>query len=874
MATRTPMQIDSWDPAWWIKEWEDSLKEPESFLFVRSIRNVAQYLSVVFLKAGHAYDLSLLTTLRDLLRSQKLEKKLITKCDRNIIRDINSIGSTSRLDLTALAQFLSRLVAICQSDAFLEVLKNEFVKNIINPTNQSTKNRKIITNLLIRCLLDRFSPEFLKETASTSFLGSVLRHNRLTLQNALVSNNELSNLLEIVGRNTVTAIGNNSAGVVLDDKFFQNLFMNKVAWKRTIEYSLVELRVDLLNSEAELDQILDASPEERPVKMIGNPKLRAATDRFFQHFVDIVADIITNTLLNPPLISSSQRSDIVLNDYSQACSRIMNSAVPRSDRSTNPYSGVVNEALGSAVHRWLSDIFSENMPNKPDSSIISQVIIESLTDYLAQIDNQSFAKVGDGLFRFELTRKMITRLEQEARLMVTNVLSDLQPYSDKCTTPEELKKLFEMHVEKIFSMEISSYYVSDWLHVFNPAEARAMIDDLFTVFLSPEKTWIVFHEVSHLDCNGKKFEIDGVELFDSRKWDYGEGVAFDLARFRGATREEFQTESLVYQTYDSGKSVIKWIRGSARAKAKVRARDDRMAIRIARMQTHKAVSTLVFANSEKQFGFRPVIPLEALVTDENLKPDYTRAESVDTGITLKIDEEQLKITNFYDELMRTANPEVKTSLERALSWFYKARWEDVEHAKFASYWIALEQLVTKGSKVKDAIIEFIPKITTNWRRGGDWPYSLNYQLSIIVRAIEQDSAAHAKIKQISQMNGFEKDYGIIMQNLAMLQKILKRSPALQNLNQVKGFTNGRAWRLLSMEVKARREHEKFLIALAYQKRNELFHEGLSYSQELIFYNSKLEGIVYRTLSSLLEAHPSSTDMRAVVQQIEQPLPIA
>jgi hypothetical protein len=634
--------------------------------------------------------------------------------------------------------------------------------------------------------------------------------------------------------------------------------------------------VELDRLASDITKILNQTAEKDiPDKLMANASINNAISKYYQHFVDTVGDIVTDVLLDFPLVKSGPRSDIVYNDYSRYFSKIMSDIAPREDYDSDPYSGVANQALESAVHRWLSNIISENMPFKPEINLITNLLSSTLLELLKNGEKTAFSKeeVSDQLYRFELSRRMAKSLQREARKMISEVLDDIQNFVQKCTDADELRKLFALHLEVLFDLEISSYYVSSWLHSLDKSESVAMLNDFFKQLMTIEKPWIVFHQISNLDCNGKKFRIGDVEIFDSRTWDYGEGVSFDLGNFRAASIEEFKSEVQVYETFKSAKGEAKWSRSSARAKAKVYARDERTAIRIARTQTHKAVATLVFANSEMHFGFRPVIPQQALVADENLKPNHSHAESVDSGMPLKIDEKQVQITEFYDNLMRTSNMEVKIALERALSWFYKGRWEDVEHARFVSYWIALEHLVGKDKKKKDAVLDYVPRIIANWRRGGTWPYSLSSHISDLVKAITQNSVLYGKVQGRQELVGFEKDYGIIVANLPLLTAILKNTSSYQHLKQVKGFTKGRTWKWLSLEVKNRREHDRFQLSLANQKRNQLVHEGLSYAPELLFYNKILQELVRRTMSAFLETRQSSTDIDKVVQNIESPLPI-
>jgi hypothetical protein len=196
-------QITDWDAAWWVRDWEKSLEKPEKILFARSIRNMSQYLAGEFPKSANPHDLNLLAYLKGRLARKNLESRLLSKCDKNVLPNLTALLSIQKSDLKQIAAGLVNLTNIYQSDAYLLALHKEFIRNIKRPTKASAANISNVTGLLVRGLLDRFSPEYLKGLASSSFLGSLFQYHKGAFVNALTNDAQLFSLLPIVGQNVI-----------------------------------------------------------------------------------------------------------------------------------------------------------------------------------------------------------------------------------------------------------------------------------------------------------------------------------------------------------------------------------------------------------------------------------------------------------------------------------------------------------------------------------------------------------------------------------------------------------------------------------------------------------------------------------------------
>jgi hypothetical protein len=875
-------QVNSWQLSQWLDWWQSQLKKPEEIIFSRTVRNIAEYLSEELPKfptrAVMNYDAWLLDKIREEFGKRNIELSVLKECDRNAVQNLQNLLNASPLDLVATGKAFERIVELYHSEVFKDAIETEFKRNIRHPVKSSQKKIYNITFLLLRNLLRDFSVEHLTDLPLHSFAKSFISIHASQFRQAIELDPQLPiSLVSVVQHISNVALGN-AGSIQPTPDLYDEILHDRSRWMHNVERIIIELKVKLEGQAGVIEGIFKTDPSSLEQQILSTPDIELLLKNFCDAILNQISDQLTDRTIQYRDILLARGPDFTHNSYRDRIAEIMDSIAPTHTHGQHSmYHGFVAETLKASIHQWYSETLANESALEAVNmqKLFASIVFTKLFELIKSQGNITIENVKTQLFRFELKEAILKGIESETKRILPLMLRNILSLSPKLAEADSVSNLLKIHTDRtLAAIPRPSYYRSEFLQNLTDEMILTMLHDFFDKIRAPPTEWYVFHEVSDLDCNGKMFEIQHALFFDARTWDFGEGATFDPHQ-SGPEVPDFRSTYYVYDTYKKPNIETLYRRNSGRVRTKVKASDEGFAISLARIKTTQAMSTMVFSNSG-DFGFRPYLPLWSYVADSELSPIGTHGRSGEHSSTLKIDDKQMVTTEFYNKLMQWQNIETRNSLEKALSWFHNARWEEVPHVRFVSFWISLEHLISKeGASSKNRLLKYIPNLVANWRNSGDWSRSITHHLQLLINEVKSDQRLLAMVNSTPSLGSFDDDYAIILGNLPLLSKMLRGTPQASTLAQVRRFVRSRSRNLKWMyaEVNNKRQDYRFKTAMIYQKRHRLVHEGLSYAMELSLYNKVLQQIAWETLVILIEEYELDLDLDRTLQKLENPLPV-
>jgi hypothetical protein len=378
--------------------------------------------------------------------------------------------------------------------------------------------------------------------------------------------------------------------------------------------------------------------------------------------------------------------------------------------------------------------------------------------------------------------------------------------------------------------------------------------------------------IGDLNCSEQIFRIGKVTFYDARVWDFGEGYLFDSGYHPAIDMgEELKGE---FSRYDSQFSDGKTLRrNSARAFVDIKSRDSYSAIDEAKILVNKALDILVFSSSayKTDYGFKPQLPSYHYVVDEQGNANFSIRSDVHSEM-LQVNEVMDIISNFNRLLSQNDN-KFKIQLLRALTWYRKGLWEETPHAKFLSYWVALEQLiVTAGGKIREKKLEpltkYIPKLSVSWKELPS-TYSIRVRLGQVIAALKNDHELSRRLSLHPLLRDWQATPAVILENLTQFRKINTNRTILSLIVDLEDNTTGRGKQRIINELNSAQQSKKFLVTLLNHKRNTLAHEGKIYSPDLPYFTELLRGILVHVMEVLFQlGHKGTLD--SIVAEYNRP----
>jgi len=243
----------------------------------------------------------------------------------------------------------------------------------------------------------------------------------------------------------------------------------------------------------------------------------------------------------------------------------------------------------------------------------------------------------------------------------------------------------------------------------------------------------------------------------------------------------------------------------------------------------------------------------------------------DRSDILEIELDEKKTLEWY--IQSTSTSHRASRIYRALSWFNAAFWQDDIYAKFALYWIGLEQLLELDiyTNKREALLCIIPKVFVSWRDNGNADYALHTPLNEIVILLKNNRGYRDLLNNQEQFREWEKRDYVILENLPLLRTIIKDSKLERSIGNLEKWVHEHM-DSISSYVNTEREIIKFEIAYLYTKRNSIIHEGITESPQLPFFVKKLQIILKKMVSiSLLFPTEESWDM--ISHQFNRPFSV-
>ena len=361
-----------------------------------------------------------------------------------------------------------------------------------------------------------------------------------------------------------------------------------------------------------------------------------------------------------------------------------------------------------------------------------------------------------------------------------------------------------------------------------------------------KRPWKIIFLIGNLDCKGKIIKIGKTVIYDARKWDFGEDDFIDTSKnFHININEIFVSN---FETFHINHRRDGINRNSARAVIYVDAVDEFNALDDARRTLIESINLLVLEFSDKTYGFRPQLPLYFQMTDleTNRVPSGFHREDVYGIFELDL-MHQVILQTFDSFLSHAEHP--KEQILLALEWHQKGQWDQSEHVRFASFWIALEKLLVDYSGLRSRspekiLLHYIPKLTVTWRNTSVYDIII-HDIRRISNIIELNTDLKTKIKR-AMGKDWNRDYAIL-ENLDRIAKIANNveiGPLVSNLADYMKSENKNK---VKREIASKRIIEKFKVAYVHSVRNLLFHEAKIDQQVLADCNIILQNILYNLL---------------------------
>lgn len=858
----------------WVADWEKAIEKPEEILLCVSIANISDYLfeDSRYKRGFGPIQQEFWNKLKDLMATS-IEGGIIQSVDPTLV-----LRNLNENDFRSVRSFLNSIRLCYRSEKFLDELKKEILRIFF----EGVPYEFDLTKILIRALLFNFSVEYLKDLPKRSLSAAYFQNKKndiisLAMEDTCVLDNihSFSQILIERIKSTSAELGNDSD---ILNKCLKKLFYESSYWQNDIRYLVRFSKTTIEKHGSKLDALIKQKnktlTKEDLSKEINNDLLTNDIDHIIQEYARIVVINIVRKLLGDyqpgeegtkfledknyfAYFSSTLKKQIYNDELQRMATDFSRSMI---DCGISAFIDVLSKIILSnfsfqnttgAFKEFLVDyIYTENQ--SLDSTTTLHFIfshfrfLQSLSDYMIKVAGNSLAQVLDQVIRVNLGSNAIGDLLNGMVNKLIEYLSDKYGY---LALPVQIDK-------------------DDLTFSFN---------FLFNEFKITPSRWRIFFILGGLDLNGKFIGMtdqssgNGITLYDGRQWYFGESHKMDIfTNIRTISGEYYKSEFDTYMTVQSNLGIVEYKRNCARAFIDIRSRDHLLASKEAFVILKKKLSNLIFAFSRdiQTEKFRPQIAtrFESLTEDEK-KTHYRETFPPPIEI-LTINSKRQELIERYEMLLASSTVHHKQFIQ-ALIWFEDGFWSTNTHARFASYWIALEQLISSytGNKKGEALAEYIPKLIITWR---DTPqaFALNRYLNEIYSYIQGADQLKKNLESDSKLKDWKNDY-IILENLEKLKQLGEGSALEQYIINLMTWLTVKEKDEITKSVKPLQERKKFEIATFYSIRNLIMHEGATYPALLEYLVGVLEKNLVDTLSALL-VYSSKNDIEDVIHEVGRP----
>ena len=492
-----------------------------------------------------------------------------------------------------------------------------------------------------------------------------------------------------------------------------------------------------------------------------------------------------------------------------------------------------------------------------------------VTDKVA--DKFDFVKCIDEFIQDTVTRNMSPILE---------IIQKTKPLPILKNRKETLE-----HQSELFSKELSknTYYRNRIPYELDSKKAIKLFN-MFFEGICNKKKFRIFCLIGGLNCNCRAFSLGGVNFYDARKWEFGEGEALDMGydAFLSSDRRFLSDFEIYRKTSLNDGKFLERKRNSGRAYVDVLSTDQGKAIEGTVNMIREALSTLVYASSahDRHGGFQPLLPTHYAVLQKDGHSSTMGSDNIPKK--LEINEDYDRLIKLYDKFLTEKNTSYDESILKSFTWFQKGKRENIPHEKFLAYWIAIEQLILTNTEQKTFVsgilirgqkkrlFHHIPRLSVTWNDSKEY-WIIHRYLQKLTPMITQRSAVGKYMHNDSERRRWKENPAILLENLSQLKIMSGKKQLRQTAKELQDYLSENISSIIS-ERTLKLQNQKFKVARLYEKRNLIVHEGFINDDELVLMTRSLERLLIGVISPILEFREGRT-IDQIIKEINRPYPL-
>jgi hypothetical protein len=745
------------------------------------------------------------------------------------------------------------LVQKIKTGLSLQTLEKAIVEELSKNTAKSNRTLYLLTNLLLRNLVTKYSRNSLKDLwvdrlarEGTRFF--VRKQIRLLKKDLKLNEDLWETLGDIlkteIDANFLKSLANEK-GLTIQEQF------DFFRWESNVERFLADLNILFFN---EIKTLISA--ENSTGAILGILRRRSDLHRRVGNFATSwFVEAFTKTSIQAGYGSLISRNDsricsvgkdvveFLQNQVEMANNRSFGSRfsinIQRSAEKT------LGDAAAIGLSKTLPDLiaisdFQLKKLGKNICESVADLIIKKgclLVSWLPKEEleilvlewstSRSFHKSLKSYFK-GIHTKLIDRLPQA-----------VEDFAYSSIAPSEAKTEFFWNEWQNLFASYSSIY-GDLIHYLpwgscRPRELRQIINAVFNGLSSPAKQFTVNLDIKGFDATDKNFwSFDDIIFYSAEAHNLGERLWLLNKTQTPSIRAQVCVEAET--KYEAG--VKGWLR----------------------LQEVLSSFSLGLGIQRSWGGFDPKISSQVFVFDISTRSWIAeRANSTrgDTAIEQTLGNVKY-IADKFEYLLKSAkNPAVLNELQKkvmsAFYWYGKGRWKEDPAETYVFYWIGIEGIF--GESSREPLFKSICRFLITWRDiyGYSWTSLMRMQEALL-KMIRTDPDIPRILASSRKFSTWDQKIQVLL-NLKKVDLLITLIPPGKTsiadyaklyrdyLNELK------IWRrsipkALAMSI----ENFNFKLLLLKNLRNQMAHEGTFYIPEMLLYNEELEEIFEKILA--------------------------
>ena len=873
---------DQYDIFHFITMWENLVKKSEELFFWYRIDNIAQCLNDVPPKSKQytGFRSELLCMVKDLINNNDTEKQFVEKLAPETIKALASLPN-GQFNIQQIKPHFEKILCLKKHEKYTEEINATLIESL---DDQGAFRIQLCMEKLIKFMLDDYPPDIIKQLPRKIFAKKFFEYYKIEIIDRIAS---MGNRIELFNtwyelprkiiHEKIREINEDSN---LDERL-ERMFMTDPYWERETQF----LSRKLIQSIADSKEIqnyfstTDFSKTDNLVSDFTNIAHVLLRETIKNGLNRIGYCFLVNCFYGTSLLGGKQ--NLEKNRYCEKLSAEITSVVYDEARNNEYFHSYISDAISWKLVDDLACKTAENIHKTEEQlGLLAKLITNAVVNKKVsqtELEQKDSLQIVLQKFNFVYSiqlfyRKLAKQFAKQILETIDGLLFNLDDSFIESLVDSSTKKLFDGFNNPHAFTRIPNG-ISKEMMVY-------LINGVFEELNKPKRRLRVYLLVRNFDCGQKSLKIGDVTFYDARNWDFGEGNRFDLD-YDSTMSTDCRFKTIYAAPYESFRQSDKTYhrkRNSGRAYVDVLASDATMATTKALTLTRKALDPLVFAFASKTHAFRPQIPINFRIMDPKTKAiGVKRGPSLETrDDLLTVTDERKRVFSSYDYIVMSPNSELKEPILRALAWFHKGFWEEIPHEKFVSYWIGLEQLIMSakndGGPTEYELLELIPNLVVGWKETGV-SYSLEIYLEGILEKINKNPELKTAISQNSTCRNWERNPYILLENLEFLKSafVANSTDDLTVLRVCEYFTPEKVEQV-SNTIRMLRDNMKMKVSMLYAKRNQIFHEGLTYDPLAETFCKVLEPILTKALSNVLQFNYVKT-LKNVIYETNRPYQI-